>query len=253
MAVLRLPNASGTESSAIDERVEFIVNKNLSADQKKAGVIAKVQVRHPVASFTVTVWTKNGRKWVSEPSQEGKKQWFLLVSLAKEIKDHILYLVENSEEDTSAWYLDMVGEHTINITAEASNPDLGLEAITVDSNLTDKQREKGVVCKVNLVTTIGSFLNYTIWNSKFGESLYGNSPSEGSYNVEEDSKQRGNPGYRLSREATAQVLAYLHPMVDFTQVIAPAAPVNIVTETQTAEMVAEGFQPVGDSMFEATE
>jgi hypothetical protein len=247
MALINLPGIT-KEAAEIDKRVEFTVNRNLSADQQKAGVYAKVQVRHPAASFIATVWSKNGRKWVTTPAQEGNKKWFDLVGLTKEVKDYILRLAESNEEDNSAWYLDMIGEHTIRVSAEASNSDLGIIAIVPDCNLTDNQKRKGMVCKVNIETTIGNFLGYTIWNSRFGESLYGNAPAEGASTSD---GQRGNPGYRLSREATAQVLNYLHPMVDFTAV--PDVP-EVPAENKAAEvakMAAEGFQPVGDSMFGA--
>ena len=253
MAILNLPGMSKAEVKKVDERVEYIVNKNLSKEQKDAGVVAKVQVRHPAVSFIATVWQKDGRKWVSEPAQEGKKQWFPLVALAKEVRDYILFLVDHSEEDNSAWYLDMVGEYTTKITAEATNPDLGIEAITVDGNLTYNQKAKGMVCKVNIVTSIGSFLGYTIWNSKFGESLYGTAPAEGARREDNDDNIRGNPGYRLSREATAQVLAYLHPMVDFSakHEIPEGALPSATAKADEAKMKEEGFQPVGDAMFGA--
>lgn len=250
MAKIILPGM-GVGSSApakIDERVECIVNKNLSEEQKKAGVIAKVQIRHPAVSFIATIWSKDGRKWVSEPAQEGRKQWFPLVSLTKEVRDYILNLVNSDVEDNSAWYLDMVGSHTMNITNEASNPDLGIDTITVDGQLTNKQAGKGMVCKVNVVTTIGTFIGYTIWNSKFGLSLYGTAPSEGS--APEDGN-RGAPGYRLSREATAQVLAYLHPMVDFAAKVEIPADTFVDTSKDEATMKAEGFEPVGGDMFNA--
>jgi len=250
MAVLNLPGKTEEtlKIKKFDERVEFIINKNLSSQQRSAGIVAKVQVRHPAVSFIATVWqSKDGRKWVSEPAQARNKGWFPLVSLDKEVKDYILYLVDHNEEDNSAWYLDMVDKDiTIRVTNGSSNPGLGIEAITIDNNLTYKQHRSGMICKVNLVTTIGSFFGYTAWCSKFGDSLYGTAPAEGSAS---DNAQRGNPGYRLSREATAQVLAYLHGMVDFKE--KPDIPLEDALEDleDNKENMKEGFEPVGDSMF----
>lgn len=249
MAVLKGMGASApSELRRVDERVEFIVNKNLSNDQKASGVYAKVQVRHPAASFIATVWSKDGRKWVSEPAQEGKRQWFPQVSLMKDIKDYVLHLVDHNEEDNSAWYLDMVGKELVTrITDEAVNEGLGILSISVDGNLTYRQQSKGMVCKVNIETTIGTFYGYTIWNSKFGVSLYGTAPTEGA-KPEGDEAQRGSPAYRLSREATAQVLAFLHKQVDFTA--KPEIPEGALekAEQKKAEeqMAQQGFEPVAD-------
>lgn len=245
MAKIMLPGMGSVALAKIDERVECIVTRNLTADQVAAGVVAKIQIRHPAASFIATVWSKNGRKWVSEPAQEGKNKWFPLVALTKEVKDYILNLVNSEAVDNSAWYLEMIGAHTTNITAEASNPDLGIESIAVDNNLTDRQAGKGMICKVNIETTIGSFYGYTIWNSKFGASLYGTAPSEGTT----DEGSRGAPGYRLSREAVAQVLSYLHNMVDFDAIV--TVPEGTFDPKVEEVMQAEGFEPVGDAMFEA--
>jgi hypothetical protein len=252
--LLNLPGKGNPALKGIDNRVELIVNRNLSREQQNAGVIAKVQVRHPAVSFVVTVWGKDGRKWLTTPSQQGTKSWFPLITLKDEVRDYILNYADSNEEDNSAWYLDAIGEHTINITDGPTNPDLGIEAIIVDGNLTYRQQGKGMICKVNIVTTIGTIIGYNVWNSKFGRSLYASAPNEGA--MSDDNRQRNNPGYRVSREATAQVLALLHKQVDFdAQVEIPESSlsdaVKKAAEQSDKEIEAAGFEKVGDSMFEA--
>ena len=246
MALLKLPGIGTNKPEVeVDKRVEFQVNRNLSENQKISGVIAKVQIRHPAFTVVATVWNRKGRKSVTTPQQESSKggSWYTLVNLEKNVRDYILYMVEHSEEDNSAWYLDMIGEYTTKITAEDKNSDLGIESIIADGNLTDNQTRAGMLCKVNLVTTIGTIYGYTIWNSKFGQSLFGTSPNEGG---QSEDGTRGNPAYRLTREATAQVLAYLHGMVDWTQTreVAPKAEVTPATTQNTTG--APAFEPVDE-------
>lgn len=245
MAIIKLPSLA-TEAKAIDSRVEFVVNTNLSNDQKNAGVVAKVQVRHPAVTFTVTVWQKNGRRWVSEPSQkytkEGKVSWFAQVSLLPEVKEHILSIIDSQEN--SAWYLEALGSRTTSVTTEANNPDLGIEAVTADSNvvMTANQIRKGILCKVNIVTTIGTLMGFTVGKSTFGNFLYGSAPTEG---ATEDNK-RGNPTYRLTYEGLAQVMNYLHTLADFEKEVELPEEVAVENAQETQEMNDQGFESVDD-------
>lgn len=250
MALLKLPGAGSKPTVEIDKRVELQINRKLSDKQTKEGVVAKVQVRHPAFSVIATVWNKSGRKYVTVPQQESNKggQWYTLINLNKEFRDYILYMVENEDTDSSAWYMD-TDTQTINYTFGDSNPDLGIESIVADGNLTYNQVRAGMICKVNLVTTIGSVFSYTIWNSKFGQSLYGTAPTEGD-------ADNDNTAYRLTREATKQVLRYLHSNIDWTKtkevppVVAPqAAAVTAAegsTESTTAATNPPAFTPVDD-------
>ena len=256
MAKITLPGGSAIGAKAIDERVEFVITTNLTPEQRASGVVAKVQVRHPaIASLLVTVWQKDGRKWVSEPSQKGKNGYFPFVTLTKEVKDYILFLLDNpNEQKAGSWYLDMLGPRTTTVTAEGSNPDLGIEAIVIDNNMTNKQTVKGMICKVNVVTTIGTLIGFTVWASSFGPFLYGTAPTESTKGEDDDTRRRGNPAYRLSNEGMAQVLNFLHPMVDFTAQVEVPEEASAPAAVQEAERMAqEGFQPVGDGMFGAGE
>jgi hypothetical protein len=251
MPLLKIGGAGTAKPDVeVDNRVEFQVNRNLTQGQKDSGVIAKVQIRHPAFSCIATVWDRGGRKSVTVPQQASsrndKTNYYPLVNLNKEVRDLILYMVENGEEtDNSAWYLEMVGPHTIKITDEDNNEDLGILSIIADGNLSNKQVKAGMLGKVNIITTIGTLYSYTIWNSKFGQSLYGTPPNEGGNSTEDG--QRNPPAYRLSREATAQVLCYLHKNMDWNAEREikedPAANAPSGSTTNPA-----GFTPVGDDV-----
>jgi hypothetical protein len=250
--------ARNVDISTVDNRIELNINRNLSAKQVAAGILAKVQLRHPAFSCNLTIWRGTTGPWVAQVQQQGRKEsWYPVVSLKEEVKAYIIDRYLHDTEDTSAWYLEMVNkEITIKPTDTESNEGLGIESIIIDDRLTANQITKDVICKVNINTTIGTLHGYTIWKSKFGTSLYGTAPIEGKLAEGEDA-ERGLAGYRLTREATAQVLSFLHKQVDFDAM--PEIPEGVMPAVTAAEQdsamaqaVASGFVPiegVGDAMF----
>lgn len=246
-------------NKAIDERVNVIVDRKLTKEQRIAGVVAKISIKHPAFRCTVTAWKKKDaydkdRYWINAPSQEGKKNsWFPLVQLNEEVVNYLLDLVKNPKADTSAYYLKALGPSPYVTSTEATNETLGIENIIIDGRLTPAQLSADILCKVNIITTIGILCNYTVFASKFGRSLYGNAPSSGKIKIEDDGK-RGTPGYTLSDNGLNQVMNFLHPQVDFSKAneyagIPEEEEDTIVDSEETP--VVEGFEAVGEAMFNA--
>jgi hypothetical protein len=83
---------------------------------------------------------------------------------------------------------------------------------------------------------------YTIFESAFGESLYDLPPTEGDANNK-------TPAYTMTENGRAQVLGYVHSLVDWTVKRERTTPVNTAVQnaTQSEEEVinvsSEGFMP----------
>ena len=250
MPKILVPGTTTKDFSKIQSLIETNINTSVSENQKNAGIVAKIQVRHPAVSFTATIFQNQGRKFVQVPAQQGSngKTWFPVISLTNEVKDYLIHLYENDKEDRSAWYLELENTAiTKKITGDNNNPDLDILDIIIDNNLTYKQQAKNMICKVNIVTSIGTLHNYTIWDSKFGRSLYGMAPTDGKTDRDNG---RGIMGYRLAREATAQVLNYLHKMVDFdAEIEIPEGALDPEPAIEEKKAEAEGFQKIGNEAF----
>lgn len=206
----------GNTPVVVDKRVRLLFNTNISADQRKSGIIAKVQILHPAFSTRVTIWeNEKGTRRVSGSSLktgEGNtsKDYFNIVLLEPGFRDYIMNEFKAYEEgkQTStgeAWYLNVVGKHGPTPTATKENTELDIEEITLAANLSDKQKEVGMVCKVQVKTPIATLRGISVFQSQFGQSLYLTEQTE-----DTDGKI---PGYKLSREAEAQVLGYIHSFV----------------------------------------
>jgi hypothetical protein len=252
MAVLNVPKQAITEVTENPyPNVRFSINTNLSVNQKAGGLLAKVQLSHPAVKCVVDVWKRGNRIYVTEPSNKsvnarGNTQFFAHFVLNDSLKQYICHIAEdrvlNGTHDTP-WYLDMVGTQTITVTNEVSNPELGIEKIEPIVNMTNNQIEKGMVCKVTLNLDIGKFYGYTVWNSIFDRSLYGNAPQTDSSSAqqgEERDRSRNSPAFRLSEPATAQVLSFLHPQVDFeAEAQKTAAPTDVTEAVNTVKKAME--------------
>lgn len=236
-----------SDYSDISKKIEVYVNKDLNDAQKAANIVAKLQVRHPAVSFNATVFNYNGRLILSLPSQQGSngKNWYPVVTLNDDVKDYLLHVVQHGDEtESSPWYLEFVGkEMTTKITDEPKNEDLGIRDVILDDNLTYNQIRSGILCKARIVLDIGTITGYTIFKSKFGNALFGSAPIEG----RPDENGQGPRAYRLSREATAQVLAFVHSQVDWDKV--PEIPEE--AKKQANEKPADEFNPVSESEIEA--
>jgi len=236
-----------SDYSDISKKIEVYVNKDLNEAQKAANIVAKLQVRHPAVSFNATVFNYNGRLILSLPSQQGSngKNWYPVVTLNDDVKDYLLHVVQHGDEtENSPWYLEFVGKEMITkITDEPKNEDLGIRDVILDDNLTYNQIRSGILCKARIVLDIGTITGYTIFKSKFGNALFGSAPIEG----RPDENGQGPRAYRLSREATAQILAFVHSQVDWDKV--PEIPEE--TEKQADEKPANEFNPVSESEIEA--
>lgn len=217
MAVLTINNKTITKVTENPfPSVRFSINKNLTDSQKQSGLVAKVQLTHPSVKCLVDVWRRNGRVYATEPSQrstnaEGKSRFFAHFLLNDTLKQYICHIAVNGD-NSEPWYLSMQGAHSYTITGEPSNPDLGIDSIELVGNMTDNQVSKGMLCKANITLDIGTFYQYTVWNSIFDKSIYGNAPQS---NYDPSRERNGAPAYRLTEEAIAQVLGYIHPMVQF--------------------------------------
>lgn len=241
MAVLKSTKKQ-TNFTDISKRIEVNVNKNLNDAQKQANIVAKLQVRHPAVSFNATVFNYNGRLILSLPSQQGSngKNWYPVITLNDDTKEYLMHMVQHGDEmENTPWYLDFVGkEMTTKITDEPKNEDLGIRDVILDDNLTYNQIRSGILCKARIVLDIGTITGYTIFKSKFGNALFGSAPIEG----RPDENGQGPRAYRLSREATAQILAFIHSQVDWDKV--PEIPEE--TEKQANEKPADEFKPVSE-------
>lgn len=206
MAIFKI-GSKGKQKQEIDSRVRFLVDKNLNANQKSKGIVAKVIVMHPAFTVNTTVWKHKTKDdlYVTPPQLKtnDNSPWAPLVLLTREVRDHILSLI-TSEDKPMAPYLVNIGEYEVTETLE--NESLGIINVIVDSDVTMAQDKVGILCKMTIETTIGTLINMTVFESQQYEGVYCAPP-----------KIDGNMyGYRLSETAESHLSNVLHANVDWS-------------------------------------
>ena len=209
--MLRLkPNKVTTKAEPLTEEIKGMLGltfqTNLSSAQRNAGIEGKVVLNHPAFTTRCTIY--KGRV---QPSSKklNSGRWFNIVTLSTSVRNYMLEEFEKYQRgESTPWYLNAVGkERKVIVTNEQSNDTLNIQDIVVQSDLSDSQRNAGILCKVSIRTSIGTIRGITVFVSKYGNSLYLVEQTED----EEDEI----PAYRLTDEAKAQVLAYVHSLVDW--------------------------------------
>lgn len=242
----------GANPIVVDNRVRLLFNTNITDDQKKSGVVAKCQVLHPAFSTRVTIWKNDkGVLRVSGSSLhtgEGKeaKDYFNVVLLEPGFRDYIMNeykaFMEGKQTSTAeAWYLNVIGKHGPTATAAKENAELDITEITLIANLSDKQKEVGMVCKAQIKTPIATLRGISIFQSRYGKSLYLTEQTEDEHNK--------ISAYKLSREAEAQTLGYVHSLV--TEWGEPPVQKQKSTEEQTT--TESEFKPDAQGTFDENE
>lgn len=232
------------------KELEVLPNSNLNAAQAEAGLVAKTQVRYRGFSFVTNVWRRNGRLFVSVPSQKGTKNFFNLINLDRDVSDYILDVVQKHldgrTEDITPWYLEY---QPINaeVTSANSNEALGIKEIIFDGNLSYNQKRAGMLCKVTIETPIGSFNSLSVFKSKF-TGLYSTTPQEG----ERREGQRGVAGYVLDRAVIAQVLKHINTFVDWEAPDEVLPELEATTEGEAEANVAKAMENAGFNPTDGT-
>lgn len=205
------------EVKEIGHLVQLSFNTRLTKGQKKAGVVAKCTMNHPAFVATFTMFkSKKGKLRVQTPSTKiGEKSYYNFITLDKGIAGYIIREYKKFAENgrTTPWYRDYVGEHKFSVTEECENKELDISEIIVTDELTAGQRKAGVACKVSLVTEVGTLRSYTIFESKFGEAVFGSEPAENP----DETRDKQVSAYRLTKGAEAQILNYIHANAEFEE------------------------------------
>lgn len=221
---MKLKMASNTNTDVVG-RVR--INKDMSDKQKKAGILATVNIVHPAFTTKALIGrSADSKLFVSSESTKTKDgEWFNIVSLSSPMRTKILKAYEQGI-DQGCWYLEMLEAERPVITTANANEGLDIRAIYLNDDVSDKQKEAGVVCKATVATSAGNIRGITIFRSKFGQELY---------LVEQTTGDR--KAYELTSEAKAQVLNHVHSLVeDWGE--EPVAPVEEVVE-EVVEAVEE--------------
>lgn len=188
------------------KKVSLSFNIGMNDKQLEAGILGKVTIHHPafVTRATLYAGKKDGEIRVQPSSvKTGKDSWFNIVSLTRNLRDYIVEeFLKIEEEGTTPWYLNMQEQEAPQVLDDTANESLDIEDIVYSVTLTDKQKGAGIVAKATIRTSIGSLRGLTIFKSKFGQSLYAVAQAE-----DEDGDI---PAYRLTKQAEAQVLLFLH-------------------------------------------
>ncbi len=212
MAVLNLNVGSEGQVVAPDyNRMELIFTNKLTKLQKRSGVVGKVVVITPVFSTRATIFNSdNGLRLSTSSIKTGEKQWFNNVVMPEEVRVHILkaFIAWYKGERGTPWYQSKLGEKTIVVSNKDSNETLGILNIFASGRLSAKQRDVGMIARASVQTEFGTVRGASIFRSKFDESLYFIPANEGT-------NDERIPAYRLTREAEAQVLAFLHENTNF--------------------------------------
>lgn len=199
----------------IDKRIRLIFNKNLTENQLSKGIVAKCQVLHPAFSTRVTIFSNKGVLTVNGASLktgEGNtsKDYFNIVLMEPAFRAWIINEYKNHEAGqdsftSQAWYNGVVGNAGPVVTIGKENPELDITDIQVVNNLSAKQTDAGIACKVSLKTPGVTLRGISVFQSRFGQSLYLSEQAE---------DQEGQiPAYKLTREGEAQVLAFVHSLI----------------------------------------
>lgn len=205
----KLNNARGLEP--IDtSMVDLVFNLTTSKAQKNAGILGKVTIHHPAFTTRATLFENKGIIRVNGPAliAGGGKPIFNIVTLEPAFREEIIreYHKEiNGTRETGVWYKQMLGTRTKEVTNEVTNESLDIKNLIVMANLSEKQLQADMLCKVTIVTSVASLRSYTVLKSKFGQQLYGVPQNEDVDNTV--------PAYKLSRETEAQILNLIHPVV----------------------------------------
>lgn len=190
-----------------EEIISLTFQTNLSNAQRNAGIKGKVVLNHPAFSTRCTIY-KDRVQPSSRKLDSGR--WFNIVTLSASVRSYILEEFEKHQKGESPWYLQVLNkekEKKVIITNKSSNKTLDIQDIVIQSDLSESQRNAGILCKVSIRTSIGTIRGITVFASKYSNSLY---------LVEQTEDKEGEiPAYRLTDEAKAQVLAYVHSLVDW--------------------------------------
>lgn len=214
MAVLnieKLEKIQGIEAVEYDKVVNLAFQLNVSKAQKNSGILGKVLIFHPAFTTRATLFkSANGIIRVSGSSMKtANGDWFNIVTLHRSFRDYIIreYKKEIAgENNETPWYEKMKGSVTKVVNSELVNESLDIESINLLTNLSDKQIETNMLCKVTVSTSIATLRSFSVYKSKFGPQLYGMAQNEDSENT--------IPAYTLSRECEAQVFNIIHPLVN---------------------------------------
>lgn len=110
----------------------------------------------------------------------------------------------------ATWYMKQT-EELAGVTAEASNPALGINGIVVVPATSAKQLANGIVAKVNLDTTIGRFFGITVVASTFDKTaLRLQFPGR---SVDGPNGKRWFNDYALANTVKAQILRHIQQFV----------------------------------------
>lgn len=210
--------------------IGLIFNYDMSNKQVESGILGKATIHHPAFTTRVTIYEgKDGVMRVQPSSvKTGDNRWFNIVSLTENLRDFVLeeFVALADGKETEAWYLQE--QVPPKVLDDTKNESLDIEDIVYSTKLSDKQKEAGIVAKATIRTSVGSLRGYTIFNSKYGKGLYGVAQAE-----DED----GNiPAYRLSKQAEAQVLLFLHNSINEWEAVAPKKEKKLTAEEQRANI-----------------
>lgn len=108
------------------------------------------------------------------------------------------------------WYLNRKGD-LVGITNEPTNEALGIKNIHVFEP-TQKQQEMGILCKVKLDTYAAKIDNISIFNSDHHEGdIY--MQMGGGRNMGSEENPRWVRDCKLTHQAKAQILSYIHSLL----------------------------------------
>lgn len=242
--MLNLSKMAGKE--AVDyKEVGLVFQLDTTKAQHDAGILGKVLVFHPAFSTRATLYkSANGIIRVSGASVKTNNPnpelaWFNIVNFDASFREYIIseYGKEIAgERDRTPWYEKMKGEKTIEITSLESNDTLDIDRIYLNLKLTDGQTEAGMLCKVNIKTSIGTVRGYSVYKSKYGRQLYG---------IEQE-EAKDIKAYSLTREAEAQVLNLIHGLVEnWDEPVKKETPVVVEQQVE-----ADDLPPFDASMYE---
>ena len=242
MAVLNLVQEEGQAVAVDYGKLEMVFSNKLTAGQKLANVVGKVIVITPVFQTRGTVFlTEKGLTLSTSSIKTGEKTWFNNVTMSQEVRLHILKAFDawRNGARQEPWYLRKAGEHKVAVTAERTNEDLGIINIFASGRLSAKQKSAGMVARVAVQTELGTVRGASIFKSQFGDELYLVPASEGT----DDNRV---PAYRLTREAEAQVLMFLHNNVKFDE--EPETSSGFLAVTEEMKEILSGDTQVEDEV-----
>lgn len=257
------------EVQAFDENmINLTFNTSLTESQKKAGVIGKVTIMHPAFTTRATMFEKDGVRSVQGASRlmDDNETWFNIVRLTESFRDYILEQFAGFEANGTGtpWYLRSVGNRTkafmeniVDVINKADEVDvdvfnedfvnkfLDIKDISYSTKMSDSQKKAGIIAKASVETSIGSVRGYTIFKSKFGNSLFGSAQTE-----DEDNEI---PAYVLSPDCEAQVLALLHNGIEDWTIEVPEdkaasdAPFDVEAQKKAIKDAVEGAAAVSET------